>query len=80
MVYGKLMPAEASLKIEGLPIGLAHGIVLKNDIKQGQGLSWNDVEYSEKTQSVAVRREMEKLFREEFDEKKAQGNGVNGTH
>ena len=29
MVYGKLMPAEASMAIEGLPIGLAHGIVLK---------------------------------------------------
>ena len=29
MCYGKLMPAEASMKIEGLPIGLAHGLVLK---------------------------------------------------
>lgn len=37
MVYGKLMPAENSMKIEGLPIGLAHGLVLKNDVKQGQG-------------------------------------------
>lgn len=79
MVYGKLMPAEASLKIEGLPIGLAHGITLKNDIKQGQGLSWKDVEYSDKTQSVAIRREMEDVYRKEFEAKKGQSNGVNGT-
>ena len=79
MVYGKLMPAEASLKIEGLPIGLAHGITLKNDIKHGHGLSWNDVEYSEKTQSVAVRREMEAVYRKEFEGKKGQPNGVNGA-
>ena len=65
MVYGRLLPAKASIKIEGLPIGLAHGIVLKNDVKQGQGLSWNDVEYSDKTQAVAIRREMEAIFRQE---------------
>lgn len=79
MVYGKLMPAEASLKIEGLPIGLAHGIVLKNDVKQGQGLSWQDVEYSEKTQSVAIRREMESMFRKEFESSKTHINGTNGN-
>ncbi len=66
MVYGKLMPAERSLEIEGLPIGLAHGLILKNEVKQGTGLSWQDVVYSETTQSVAVRREMEAVFRKEF--------------
>jgi predicted homoserine dehydrogenase-like protein len=76
MVYGKLMPSEKSLEIEGLPIGLAHGLVLKSDIKQGQGLSWNDVDYSEKTQAVAVRREMEAMFRQTF---KKSVNGVNGN-
>ncbi|KAK3081163.1 hypothetical protein LTS18_009561 [Coniosporium uncinatum] len=83
-VYGKLMTAEDSLAIEGLPIGLAHGFVLKNDVKQGQGLSWSDIEYSEKSQAVQVRREMEALFRKEFGSKKSQtngtSNGVNGTH
>jgi predicted homoserine dehydrogenase-like protein len=34
MVYGKLMPAAASIAIQGLPIGLAHGIVLKRDVKK----------------------------------------------
>ncbi|KAK4552557.1 hypothetical protein LTR86_010201 [Recurvomyces mirabilis] len=79
MVYGKLLPAEASMKIEGLPIGLAHGLVLKVDKKQGQGLSWRDVEYSEKNQAVAVRREMEAVFTKEFAAKKG-ANGTNGVH
>jgi predicted homoserine dehydrogenase-like protein len=43
MVYGKLMPAEDSLAITGLPIGLAHGIRLKRDIQKGKGLRWEDV-------------------------------------
>ncbi|USW50172.1 Putative SAF domain, NAD(P)-binding domain superfamily [Septoria linicola] len=81
MVYGRLLPAATSMSIEGLPIGLAHGIVLKNDVKQGQGLSWQDVEYSDKSQAVAIRREMEALFRTEFDNaKKGAVNGVNGGH
>lgn len=89
MVYGKLMTAEDSLAIEGLPIGLAHGIKLKRDVKKGQGMSWADVEYSEKSQVVAIRREMEALYRKEFaaQPKKANGtvkvngtNGTNGTH
>ena len=79
MVYGKLMPAERSMEIEGLPIGLAHGLVLKKDIKQGQGLSWKDVEYSEKNQAVAVRREMETVFQKEFEAVKGKANGVNGA-
>lgn len=71
-VYGKLMPAEDSLAIEGLPIGLAHGFVLKRDVRQGQGLSWKDVEYSETSQAVVVRREMEAMFRKQFEAKKAE--------
>lgn len=39
MVYGKLMRAEDSLQIEGLPIGLAHGLVLKRDVPKDGGLS-----------------------------------------
>jgi len=67
MVYGKLMPAETSLAIEGLPVGLAHGLVLKREVKKDQGLSWQDVEFSEQVQAVAVRREMEAVFRSEFE-------------
>ncbi|EMR71856.1 putative saf domain-containing protein [Eutypa lata UCREL1] len=81
MVYGKLMTAEDSMEIEGLPIGLAHGIVLKKDVKKDQGLSWGDVEYSSKSQAISVRKEMEALFKKEFEAMKAaQPNGVNGTH
>jgi predicted homoserine dehydrogenase-like protein len=71
-VVGKLVPAEMSLDIEGLPIGLAHGLRLKRDIKKDRGLSWADVEYSEKSQVVAIRREMEEMFRKEFAAKKLE--------
>lgn len=73
MVYGKIMPAEDSLSIEGLPIGLAHGLVLKRAVKKDQGLSWKDVEWSSKSQVVAVRREMEDIYRKEFA---ARANGT----
>ncbi|KAK3651447.1 hypothetical protein LTR56_005589 [Elasticomyces elasticus] len=76
MVYGKLMPAAASMKIEGLPIGLAHGLVLTRNIGQGEMLSWKDVEYSEKNQAVAVRREMEAMFRKEFADSRGTANGT----
>ena len=83
MVYGRLMRARDSLAIEGLPIGLAHGLVLKREVKKDQGLSWLDVEWSLKTQVVAVRREMEDLYRREFGveaEGKVNGNGVANGH
>jgi predicted homoserine dehydrogenase-like protein len=66
MVYGKLMTAQDSLRVEGLPIGLAHGIVSKRDVNKDKGLSWVDVEYGENTQAVAFRREIEAVYREEF--------------
>ncbi|OAP58155.1 hypothetical protein AYL99_07245 [Fonsecaea erecta] len=65
-VVGTLMPAQASLEMGGLPIGLAHGVKLKNDIKKDQCLSWGDVEFSDTSQVVAIRREMEAIYREEF--------------
>ena len=82
MVYGRLMPAEDSLAIEGLPIGLAHGLKLKRDVKKDQGLSWQDVEWSLKSQVVAVRREMEEMYRKEFgaEGRKRKINGTNGTN
>ncbi|KAK5081135.1 hypothetical protein LTR05_007928 [Lithohypha guttulata] len=66
MVYGKIMSAENSLEIEGLPIGLAHGLVLKRAVRKDQGLSWQDVEWSVESQAVAVRREMEDIYRKEL--------------
>jgi predicted homoserine dehydrogenase-like protein len=72
MINGKLMTAQDSLAFEGLPIGLAHGLMLKTGVNQGQRLSWADVEYSEKSQAVAVRREMEELHRKQFGGGKAK--------
>lgn len=76
-VYGRLMPAEDSMALEGLPIGLAHGFVLKRAVKKDQRLSWQDVEYTASAQAVAVRKEMEALFKKEFEANKAKK--VNGT-
>lgn len=79
-VVGRLMPATLSLESEGLPIGLAHGLQLKRDIKRDEGLSWRDVDFSEKSQVVAVRRQMEALFRKEFAAEKTRlTKGVNGV-
>ena len=47
-VWGKQMPAEISLEIGGLPLGLASNVKLKRDLRQGEQLSWTDVEYDEK--------------------------------
>lgn len=74
-VYGRLMPAEDSMAISGLPIGLAHGWVLKRSVKKDQRLSWDDIEYTEKAQAVAVRKEMEALFTQEL-----KGRKTNGVH
>jgi predicted homoserine dehydrogenase-like protein len=65
MVYGKLMPAKDSLAMNGLPIGLAHGLALKRDVKKDAKLTWDDVDYAEDAQAVAVRKEMEEVFRKE---------------
>lgn len=63
-VYGKLMPAEASLAAGGLPIGLAHGVKLKGAVAKDQPVSWADVEIDAGQQAVQVRREMEAMFAE----------------
>jgi predicted homoserine dehydrogenase-like protein len=72
-VYGRLMPAADSMAISGLPIGLAHGWVLKRSVKKDQRLSWEDIEYTETAQAVAVRKEMEAIFMKEFAASRANG-------
>lgn len=61
-VWGKLMPAAASLKAGALPIGLAHHVKLKRDIAHGGVVGWNDIEIDSANDTVATRREMERLF------------------
>ena len=59
-VWGKLLPAEKSLQIGGLPIGLAHKVVLKADIPEGRPIRWQDVDADETLDAVKFRREMER--------------------
>jgi predicted homoserine dehydrogenase-like protein len=59
-VYAKLIPAERSLKLGALPIGLAHHVKLNRDIAAGEFLSAADVTLDEGSQAVRFRREMER--------------------
>jgi predicted homoserine dehydrogenase-like protein len=59
-VYGKVMPAEESMRIGGLPLGLAHKVRLVNAIASGQQVRWDDVEIDESQSAVAFRRAMER--------------------
>jgi predicted homoserine dehydrogenase-like protein len=61
-VWGKLLPAEKSLALGGLPLGLAYGAKLKRPIRLGQSLTWSDVVLDETLAAVRVRREMEAAF------------------
>lgn len=58
-VWGKLMPAERSLREGALPIGLAHGVRLKRAVKAGATVRWQDVEIDDGQEAVTIRRRME---------------------
>tara|TARA_B110000438_G_scaffold300512_1_gene353084 strand:+ start:600 stop:1910 length:1311 start_codon:yes stop_codon:yes gene_type:complete len=58
-VWGKLIPAKLSLSLEALPIGLAHSIKLKNDIKENEIIKWSDVEFLSNDPAISYRRSME---------------------
>ena len=60
-VYGKLLPAEASLRAGLLPLGLAHGVRLKRAVATGETVRWDDVEIDATLPAVQFRREMERL-------------------
>ena len=61
-VWGKLLPAEVSRKLGGLPLGLAHDIKVIRPVRQGQSLSWADVAIDTGTRAYQRRREMEAHF------------------
>jgi predicted homoserine dehydrogenase-like protein len=61
-VWGKLMPAAASLAAGALPIGLAHRVKLKNDIAHGAVVRWSDVEIDAANETIKTRRAMEAMF------------------
>jgi predicted homoserine dehydrogenase-like protein len=63
-VYAKLIPAARSLKLGGLPIGLAHHVKLVRDVAAGEFVTAADVALDEASQAVCVRRAMEQDARQ----------------
>jgi len=61
-VWGKLMPAAASLKAGALPIGLAHRLTLKNNVGRGAVVRWADVEFDAGSDTIKTRKAMEVAF------------------
>ncbi|MCB2021097.1 MAG: Gfo/Idh/MocA family oxidoreductase [Burkholderiaceae bacterium] len=61
-VWGKLLPAATSLRLGGVPLGLAHEVKVLRPVKQGQSLSWADVAIDTGTAAYRLRREMEAAF------------------
>ncbi len=61
-VYGRLMPAEDSMALEALPVGLAHGALLRNAVTKGQVVKWSDISINEDQEILRLRREMEGLL------------------
>ena len=62
MVWGKQIPANRSLTLGGLPLGLASHAALTKDVRAGKFLSWDDAAIDTKDQAVIIRREMEAAF------------------
>ncbi len=61
-VWGKLLPADKSMQMGGLPLGLAHQVKVVRAVKKGQSLSWADVAMDTSTPAYKVRHEMESMF------------------
>ncbi len=61
-VYGKLMPADASLAAGALPIGLAHRVPLRRALLRDEVVRWSDVTIDDAGLAVRTRREMEAAF------------------
>ena len=62
-VWGKLLPAATSVKMGGLPLGLAHNVKLLRPVKKGQSLCWDDVAMDTTTPArTRCAGEMESMF------------------
>lgn len=61
-VWGKLLPAERSAAMGGLPLGLAHDVKVMRPVKKGQSLVWDDVAVDTSTDAYKIRRAMEDSF------------------
>lgn len=62
LVWGRLMPARESLRIGGLPIGLASHLKIVRAVSSGQVLTWDDVELDEADETYRFRKQMEREF------------------
>ena len=60
-VWGRLMPARASVATKALPIGLAHGVRIIRPVKTGEVVTLNDVEPLADTPALQLRRETEAM-------------------
>jgi predicted homoserine dehydrogenase-like protein len=60
-VFGKLLPADKSLSLGGLPLGLAT-MKLIRPVAKGKSLTWGDVEMDESLPAYKIRKGMEGLF------------------
>jgi predicted homoserine dehydrogenase-like protein len=61
-VWGRLMTAADSLRLGGLPIGLANRLPLVRDVKAGQPVTWDDVRIDAADETYRYRRAMEAAF------------------
>ena len=52
--------------------------MLRKDVEVDQGLSWGDVEVRGESEAVAFRREMEDVYRREFEGVGGGSQGIDG--
>jgi predicted homoserine dehydrogenase-like protein len=58
-VWGKLVAADKSRAMGGLPLGLAHDVKVVRPVAKGACLTWQDVEIDTSTRAYQLRRELE---------------------
>ena len=61
-VWGKACPAEKSVALGALPIGLAHDVIVKSNVAAGEIITFADVDLDKTSQAVKIRREAEALI------------------
>ena len=61
-VWGKLMTAADSLRVGGLPIGLANRVPLTRDVAAGKPVTWDDIRIDTTDAAYRYRRAMEAAF------------------
>ena len=58
-VWGKLLPAERSLAMGAVPLGLAHDVRLRRPVAPDTVITWDDVEIDTSTRAYELRRMLE---------------------